>query len=147
MPDAVPSSEIWCNLKRNVPQSCFAKLPFHTCISPSLYCSYPWVAEHVWVLTLNMFSPWQQNPRNPTARKMTAHTPAHTSVKFQLLLDLVAVCCQSACPGREWFAVEKHEEWMQLPRCFRSPLSLLTFFFRLNCTLGAWCSITIYFNK
>lgn len=74
---------------------------------PSL--QLPWVAEHMWVLTLNMFSPRQQNPRNPRARKMTAHTPAHTSVKFQLLLDLVAVCCQSAWRGQEWLTVEKNE--------------------------------------
>lgn len=74
---------------------------------PSL--QLPWVAEHMWVLTLNMFSPRQQNPRNPRARKMTAHTPAHTSVKFQLLLDLVAACCQSAWRGQEGLAVEKNE--------------------------------------
>lgn len=138
MPDAVPSSEIWCNLRRNKPQSCFAKLPLHTCISSSLYCSPPWVAEHVWVLTLNMFSSQQQNPRNPTARKMTAHTPAHTSVKFQLLLDLLAVCCQSACLGLEWFAVEKHEGHVHPPGCSETILAsqcsqLTFFFFRFKC--------------
>lgn len=126
-PQQLNSNYAWCcsilwnmmqfGAEHTVPQSCVAKLLLHTCISPSLYCSSPWVAEHVWVLTLNMFSAQQQNPRNPTPRKMTAHSPAHTSVKFQLLLDCVAVCCQSACLRREWFAVEKHEGHVHPPGC------------------------------
>lgn len=56
-------------------------------------------------------------PQEPNSKEMTAHSPAHTSVKFQLLRDLVAVCCQSACLGREWFAVEKHEGRVHPPGC------------------------------
>lgn len=41
-------------------------------------------------------------PQEPNRKENdSAHTPAHTSVKFQLLLDLLAVCCQSARLGLE----------------------------------------------
>lgn len=51
----------------------------------------------------------QQNPRNPTTRHMTAHKPAHTAVKFQLLVDSVAGYCQSAWQREEWGVLEKPE--------------------------------------
>lgn len=51
----------------------------------------------------------QQNPGNPTTRHMTAHKPAHTAVKFQLLVDLVAGYCQSAWQPEEWLVLEKPE--------------------------------------
>lgn len=51
----------------------------------------------------------QQNPGNPTTRHMTAHMPAHTAVKFQLLVDLVAGYCQSAWQREEWLVLEKPE--------------------------------------
>lgn len=64
---------------------------------------------HVSADIKHVLPPRQQNPRNPRARKTTAHTPAHTSVKFQLLLDLVAACCQSAWRGQEWLAAVRNE--------------------------------------
>ena len=38
----------------------------------------------------------QQNPRNPTLLTMTTNTPAYAGVKFQLPVDSLADCCQSA---------------------------------------------------
>lgn len=46
----------------------------------------------------------QQNPRNP-AVSMTTHTPAYTTVKFQLPVDLLPDCCQSPWWGRERQAI------------------------------------------
>lgn len=46
----------------------------------------------------------QQNPRNP-AVSMTTHTPAYTTVKFQLPVDLLPDCCQSPWRGRERQAI------------------------------------------
>lgn len=51
----------------------------------------------------------QQNPGNPTTRHMTAHKPAHTAVKFQLLVDSVAGYCQSTWQREEWLVLEKPE--------------------------------------
>lgn len=59
----------------------------------------------------------QQYPRIPTTRKMTAYATAHTAVRFQLLVDLVACYCQSAWQEGEWLEEEKPEGQALPPGC------------------------------